>query len=256
MTAVSPATAALWERYREHRDPEARRELLEQHVALVHHVARSMSAKVGDAVPYDDLLGAGTIGLVQALEAFDPDRGFAFTTYAMQRIRGAMLDELRAADWRPRSVRTRGRQVAAAAEKLAARMGRTPRPQEVADELGVDLATYWAWRGDAEGGTLVAFDAEDLAREHEAPSLADVLCDPDAPCPSDGVDREDKCLMVQRAIESLAERQRLVLTLYYYEELNLKQIAEVLHVTESRVSQIRTAALARLRVALTEGRAA
>jgi RNA polymerase sigma factor for flagellar operon FliA len=237
----------LWHRYGVDGDAAARDTLIEQHLGLVRHAARELLQRVGDSVPFDDLVGAGSIGLIQALEGFDPSRGFAFTTYALQRIRGAMLDELRAADWRPRSVRTRGRMLQAAERTLESKHGRPAGHAEIAEAVGVDLETYWEWRGDMQCGTFVAFDGAGDGSEAHAPALANTLADPDARSADESIESDERKDQLREAITTLSPRYRLVLTLSYYEELTHRQIAEILHVTESRVSQIRTAALHKLR---------
>ncbi|MDZ4673134.1 MAG: FliA/WhiG family RNA polymerase sigma factor [Gemmatimonadota bacterium] len=244
------ATGALWARYRESGDPAARAEILSELMGLVHHTARQIARRVGDAVAYDDLVGAGSLGLVQAFGGFDPHRGVSFVTYATTRIRGAVLDELRAADWRPRSVRTRARELEAAAGELYARLGRPPRHVEVAEELDIDPATYWKWRSDAETGAVVPLDDRSPGPDGDRVPLADRLADPAAEAPDFAVEATERADQVQAAIRDLSEQQRTVLALCYYEGLSLRQVAEVLHVTESRISQIRTAAIRNLRARL------
>ena len=243
-----PAADLLWNHYRETADPATRAELLGQHIGLVHHVVRQIAARVGDAVTYEDLVGAGMVGLVVAFEAFDPQRAVAFTTYATQRIRGAVLDELRAADPRTRLVRTRARDIQAAERALARELDRPPRPEEVAERLGIDIESYWEWRQGTETPVHVALDAP-TGPSDRAPVLADII--PAAgPAPDAGLLAEEQLARVKDAIALLPEQQRTVLALCYYEELTLRQIAEVLHVTESRISQVRTAALKALRTQL------
>ncbi len=243
---------ALWRRYQETGDPDARSEILEQHLGLVHHAVRGVAARVGDAVEYDDLLGAGMLGLVQAIEAFDPDRGFAFPTYAMQRVRGSVLDSLRAADHRPRLARERLRRIDTATAELQRRLDRPPVASEIAAELEVDLDTFHQWRSNADRAVAVSFDAPVGSESNaEHPSLAETLSDDRIAAPDSSLEAEDRTRMLAAAIAELPEQQRMVLTLYFYEELNLRQIAEVLHVTESRISQVRTAALKTLRSQLT-----
>lgn len=252
-TAESPAspatnlTDALWQRYRATGDPAARTQLLDRYLGLVHHVARQVAARVSDMVEVDDLVSAGTLGLVQALEAFDLSRGLAFSTYAMRRIRGSILDELRSRDWVPRSVRSKGRQMATAVAQLEARLRRAPEPKEVADTLQIDLATYWRWREEIDGAVLVSLDGAVGGDQHETAPLSETLHDVNAIIPGESVLAEESVNTLRHAIGMLPPKERTVLALYYYEELNLRQIAEVLHVTESRVSQIRTQALKRLR---------
>lgn len=253
MTSVAASTTEeLWERYRRDGDPEARAAILSQLLGLVHHVARQIANRVGDAVDYDDLVGAGSLGLVQAIGGFDPDRGIAFSTYATTRVRGAILDELRAADWRPRSVRERARQIVLATRALREVLLREPTVDEVALSLEIDRETYWRWRGDAEGGTTVPLDTALAAEDGAGISRGERLADVEAPVPGERIEAEERAELVRRAIRELPERQRTVLALSHYEGLSQRQIAEVLHVTESRVSQIRTAAIRALRQQLVE----
>jgi RNA polymerase sigma factor for flagellar operon FliA len=250
MTAQT-VTDALWRRYRGTGDPDARTQLLDRYLGLVHHVARQVAARVSDVVEVDDLVSAGTLGLVQALESFDLSRGLAFSTYAMRRIRGAILDELRSRDWVPRSVRAKGRQLATAIAQLEGRLGRAPEPPEVAAALSLDMATYWRWREEVDGAVLVSLDGSVTLDRGESASLEETLSDVNARVPGQALTREESVASLRMAIGLLPPKERTVLALYYYEELNLRQIAEVLHVTESRVSQIRTQALKRLRQRMT-----
>ena len=237
-------TDNLWHRYRVEHDAAARAELLERHLGLVHHVAREVAAWVGQAVEVDELVSAGTLGLVQALGSFDLSRGLAFSTFASRRVRGAILDELRSRDWRPRSVRSRSRQIASTVARLEAEHGRATRPGEVAEAMGIDLETYWRWSSAAQVGPPISLESE--GPEDQGP-IGNALADPEAELPDAAVTQKDMTDQVRQSLESLPERERTVLALYYYEELNQQQIAEVLHVTESRVSQIRSRALRRLR---------
>jgi RNA polymerase sigma factor for flagellar operon FliA len=244
---VSGVTDALWIRYRDRGDPDARRRLLDTYLGLVHHSARELMPHGVRDIELDDLIGAGTLGLVQALEGFDPARGLAFSTYAMPRIRGAILDELRRRDWMPRTARLRTRHIGRARVALEQRLGREPLDRELAAELGVDEPTLERWLGDTRVRTMVALDTETRSDDGVGTPLAETIPDRRA------VDPEAACLKSEQleglgaAFAALPEKDRMVLTLYFYESLNLKQIGEVLHVTESRVSQLRTRALARLR---------
>lgn len=241
---MSDLTPALWARYRGEHDLAARAELLDRYLGLVYHAARELVRQLPPEIELDDLVGAGTLGLVQALEAFDLDRGLAFSTFAMPRIRGAMLDDLRRRDWTPRGVRTRRRRMHEAQAGLQQRLGRDPMAEEVASSLGVDLKTYWRWLGEVNGAGLVALEDRETGDSAGGPLE---LADPAAAEPGERLSYEQSLEGLRDALGSLPERERLVLALYFYEELNLKQIGEVLHVTESRVSQIRARALARLR---------
>jgi RNA polymerase sigma factor for flagellar operon FliA len=151
-------TDVLWVRYRSTGDSEARAQLLDRYLGLVHHVAREIGART-PAVEVPELVSAGTIGLIRALDSFDLSRGLAFSTYAVRRIRGAILDDLRSRDWAPRSVRAKNRTLLAVTATLQGRLGRAPEPREIAAALEIDLETYWQWRGAAEGGVMVSFEA-------------------------------------------------------------------------------------------------
>jgi len=243
-------TEALWDTYRADGCQKARAQLLDRYLGLVHHVAREIASRASQ-MELDDLVSAGTLGLVKALDSFDRSRGLAFSTYAVRRIRGAILDDLRSRDWIPRSVRVKGRKAAAAIAELERSLGRMPEPREVAATLGIELTVYFQWRAQIDGGVMVSFDASaDLGRRQTV-ALEETILDPDALLPGQELEADESVAQLRAMIGSLPERERTVLALYYYEEMNLRQIAEVLHVTESRVSQIRTQALRRLRERLT-----
>jgi RNA polymerase sigma factor for flagellar operon FliA len=249
----------LWARYRQNGDPQARTQLLDRFLGLVHHSAHQLARRISRDVEIDDLIGAGTLGLVQALEGFEPARGLAFSTYAMPRIRGSMLDELRTRDWMPRSIRMRSRQLQGARASLQHKLGRQPSHEEVAVALEIDLDTYWRWQEEVDGRVLLQLDATGDDGDESAPRLAERIADVLAGDPGDALDEQETIDRLREAFGRLAARDRIVLTLYYYEELNLRQIGEVMHVSESRISQIRTRALKRLRELVddyVEGRAA
>ena len=248
-TSKGTMPGELWQHYRETADPDARRQLLELYIGLVHHVAREMARRT-KAVELDDLISAGTFGLIRALDSFDLSRGLAFSTYAVRRIRGAILDDLRSQDWAPRAVRVKARRLQVATMALEYRLGRSPRPEEVAEQLDIDVSTYWRWRDDTASRTVVSYEGETGSRPTGATALQEVLEDPNTPTPGEDLGRREEIRILRDAIARLPEKERSVMALYYYEELNQRQIAEVMHVTESRVSQIRTQALKRLRTRL------
>lgn len=237
---------ALWQRYRATCDPRTRAELLDRYLGLVHHVAREVGART-PMVEIDDLVSAGTLGLIRALESFDLSRGLAFSTYAVRRIRGAILDDLRSRDWTPRSARVKSRRMLAVIGELQGSLGRAPEPREVAAALGIELETYWKWRACMDGGVLIPFDTVNPDSQHQALRLEETLNDPDALLPGQELLQLEQVAEVRDAIGRLPDKERTVLALYYYEELNLRQIAEILHLTQSRISQIRSQALRRLR---------
>lgn len=237
---------ALWARYRETGDARVRAQLLDRYLGLVHHSAHQLARRISRDVEIDDLIGAGTLGLVQALEGFDPGRGLAFSTYAMPRIRGSMLDELRSRDWMPRSIRMRCRQLGAARHKLQQKFGRQPSNEELAETLQIDMPTFFRWQEEVDGRVMLQLDGSGADDDHE-PRLSESISDLFAAGVGDALDQEESTDRLREAFQQLSGRDRLVLTLYYYEELNLRQIGEVMHVSESRISQIRTRALKRLR---------
>jgi len=244
-------SSALWARYRATGDPVARARLLEAHLGLVHHAARELTRRGLHTIDHDELVSAGTVGLVHALEGFDPKRGQAFSSYAMPRIRGAILDELRALDWRSRGGRARARRLDHVHAGLAQRLGREPSPDEVAAELGVDLDTYWRWRDERAAGPPVTLHVVRGGADAESRgAIAEELADPGTPDPADRVERDETRAALRDAFTALSEKDRLVLALSFEEGLTLREIAQLLHVTESRVSQLRTRALARLRGAI------
>lgn len=247
----APQADALWQRYRATSDPEARAQLLERYIGLVYHVAR----RIGARTPYvetDELASAGTLGLVHALESFDLSRGLAFSTYAVSRIRGAILDDLRSRDWPPRSVRVKARRMAQVTTMLEGKLDRAPEPREIAGALGIDLATYWDWHAAVHSGVVVSLEPMESGPYGPSVRLEETLADEAAPLPGDALIAHQQIAGVRAAIGRLPDKERAVLALYYYEELNLRQIAEVLHVTESRISQIRTQAMRRLRELLAD----
>jgi RNA polymerase sigma factor for flagellar operon FliA len=244
--SAGAAHASLWERYRSGGDMDARAELLQQYVPLVHFVARQLASRVA-AVELEELVSAGNLGLMRALEVFDLSRGLAFTTYAVPRIRGAILDDLRRRDWLPRSGRARARRLVAVRAELASRHQRPATHTEVAQELGLDLKAYWRWCDEL--APVVRTDAqatEGSAREREMDGAREL---PTAPhhSPDHDLLQEENKAELRKAVARLPERERSVLSLCYFEELTMKEVAAVLRVTESRVCQIRQRALRRLR---------
>lgn len=243
------ADASLWRRYRRG-DMAARTELLNRHVYLVRLLARKLATRIGGAVEVDDLMSAGTIGLVQALESFDISRGYSFPTFASRRIQGAMLDELRIRDWVSRSVRSKARQMSRASSRIESVMGRAAAPAEVAAVLSIDEPTYWSWRQSVDGAALISLEDTTDGEEGTTLDLGSRLAEPNSIDALMGLEQEERSGQLADSLARLPERERMVLMLYFYEELNLREIAGILHLTESRISQIRTSALQRLRQTL------
>jgi RNA polymerase sigma factor for flagellar operon FliA len=224
----------------------AREALLTQHLGLVHFVARQVFRTLSSEVDFDELVSAGTLGLIGALESFDRSRGLAFSTFAAPRIRGSILDELRRQDHVSRSVRRKARMVNAAREALMRTLGREPLDDELAAQLDLDLPSVWRWKREIEGAMLVSIERPSDGAGDRSAAPGDLLAG-DGPGIDELLNHEQEVGLLAVALAALGEQQRIVLTLHYYEELKLSEIAAVLGVTESRVSQIRSKALARLR---------
>lgn len=239
----------LWQSYQAGNET-ARNRLLEEHLGLVHHVARQISRTLAARADFDELVSAGTMGLMTALEGFDASRGHAFSTFAAPRIRGAILDELRKQDHVPRSIRRKTRDITAARESFQQSHGRPPEDRELAEALNVDMETLWRWQADVEGAHHIPLDRAPGERENTTPVPAEVLTAEEEGGVEDSLTHEQEVGHLRDAILKLKEQERIVLSLYYFEELKLHEIAKVLELTESRVSQIRSKALSKLRIDL------
>jgi len=235
--------------------PAERDALLTQHLGLVHHVARKLANRLSTAADLDELVGAGTVGLIQAVDSFDRGRGLSFSTYAVPRIRGAILDELRKQDHVPRNVRRRTREVSRARESLAATLRRAPTVDEMSRVLQVPTEMLRRWELDAEGAMVCSLD-QPMRGEPSGVTLGDTMTDERMASPDDVLTRDQEVEQLKTAIASLKEQERTVLALNFFEELKLQEIATVLGLSVCRISQIRTAALAKLRLRLSDLRAA
>ncbi|HBN16377.1 RNA polymerase sigma factor FliA [Pseudohongiella sp. SYSU M77423] len=225
-------------------------DLVIQHAPLVKRIAHHLLMRMPSSVQLDDLIQSGMIGLLEAARKYDVSKGASFETYAGIRIRGAMLDEIRRGDWAPRSVHRKNRQVAEAVKAIEARTGTDAKDHEIAAEMGVDLDTYYTILQDASGSRLFSFD--DLTQGGDDSSIE--VASGEVSGPSEELQEDNFREHLSEAIDGLPEREKLVLALYYDEELNLKEIGEVLGVSESRVSQIHSQAALRLRSRLQEWR--
>lgn len=251
---VEAGIVALWRAYGEHRDAALRERLVLHYAPLVKYVAGRVGTGLPAHVDAGDLVQSGIFGLVDAIDRFEPERGLKFETYAMQRIRGAILDDLRAQDWVPRSVRSRAREVERALERLEARLLRTASDAEVADELGLSVSDLRDLYAQLQLTSVVALD-ELVAVGRGGMSLAETLPDDSMPDPGAVMDGVENRRLLAQAVSQLIERDRLVVTLYYFENLTLAEIGEVLGVTESRVCQLHTRAVLRLRAKLLDASA-
>jgi RNA polymerase sigma factor for flagellar operon FliA len=239
----------LWRRYKASGDERARERLVVAYAPLVKYVAGRMSSGLPAHVEESDLISYGLTGLISAIQRFDLSREIKFETYAITRIRGAIIDELRTLDWVPRSVRARARDIERANMKLEAKFQRAPTDEEMASELEMSLGEFQDALLQISHSTIVALDelwnVSDSSGDQV--SLLDTLPDRDAPDPEAMVDQGEVRDRIADAIAALPEREKLVIALYYYENLTLREIGEVLGVTESRVSQLHTKAVLRLR---------
>ncbi len=219
--------------------------LVIRHAPLVKRIAYHLMSRLPPSVQADDLIQAGMIGLLEASRNYDAKQGASFETYAGIRIRGAMLDEIRKNDWAPRSVHRKARRVAEAVRKIENEKGRDARDNEVAEVLEMSLDEYHQVLQDASGYLVMSFDEMGVDDEAMATQVSDR-----SPSPFEGLQHEDFKKNLAESIAGLPERERLVMTLYYDEELNLREIGAVIGVSESRVSQIHSQALLRLQARL------
>jgi RNA polymerase sigma factor FliA len=239
----------LWRRYKASGDERARERLVVAYAPLVKYVAGRMGSGLPAHVEEADLISYGLGGLISAIERFDLEREIKFETYAITRIRGAIIDELRALDWVPRSVRARARQFERVNMKLEAKLQRAPTDEEMAQELEISVDEFQDALLQISTSTIVALDELWNVSDSsgDSVSLLDTLPDRAAPDPQALVDQSELRDRIADAIAALPEREKLVVALYYYENLTLREIGEVLGVTESRVSQLHTKAVLRLR---------
>jgi len=246
----------LWRRYKTDGDQRARERLVVAYSPLVKYVAGRMGAGLPAHIDEADLISYGLGGLIAAIERFDTSRDVRFETYAITRIKGAILDELRALDWVPRSVRARARQIERAHVKLEAKLQRAPTEEELAAELELSIDDFRDALLEIANTSISALDElwSSSDSSGDSISLLDTLRDPGAVDPERIVDQNELRDRVAEAVDRLPEREKLVIALYYYENLTLREIGEVLRVSESRVSQLHTKAVLGLRASFSQFR--
>lgn len=227
-----PPTGALWDRYLERRDPESRAALTEAYLSLVRYVVARMKPLLPDYLERDNLVQYGVFGLVDAIERFQPSRGVRFETFAVPRIKGAILDAVRSNDWAPRSVRAREKELALVSASLEARLKRAPTTDEILAEMGISRPAFENLRVQVAQGRVAELDHRD------ADLVSDDLSDPAA-----AYERTEELETLRQCIASLPQREQQVLALYYFDEMTLKQIGEVLGVTEGWVCKIHAKAI-------------
>ncbi|MBM3325415.1 MAG: FliA/WhiG family RNA polymerase sigma factor [Calditrichaeota bacterium] len=247
LAAAPEDVRELWLTYASGHDERTRERLMIHYIPLVKVVAGRMKVGLPGSVVFDDIVSAGLMGLLNCIDNFSPERGFKFETYAVPRIRGAILDGLRDADWLPRSARQKSRRLDQAMEKLTTENGRPPDDREVAQELGLEGDEYNRFMEQAGAAALVSLDTPIAGEEGETGSLHDVVADSQAGDPLAELIEKDAKKCAFQLLDELSEQERTIIALYYYEELTFREIGEVLGVTESRVCQIHTRVIATLR---------
>jgi RNA polymerase sigma factor for flagellar operon FliA len=238
---------SLWRAYRRTGDEALRERLVLTYAPLVKFVAGRLRATMPAHVDEEELISCGLLGLLSAIERYDPDREAKFETFAIQRIRGSILDGLRAQDWVPRSVRARARLIERTMASLQRDLGRTPSDAEVAAKLGVTLVELDEYLAEIGRTTLVSLDEIQQAPSENGDAVRDSIEDDLLVPVEEEVENADRSEQIAEAISQLPERERMIIALYYYEGLMLREIGEVIGVTESRVSQLHTKAVLRLR---------
>jgi len=242
----------LWIQYRRDKDPKIRESFIKQYAPLVKYVAGKVAVGMPHNVEFDDLVGFGVFGLLDAIDKFDPEKNVKFKTYAVTRIRGAIFDELRSIDWVPRSVRQKTREVEDTIGTLEAQLGRTATDQEIARAMGMDEEEFLKTMQRISSTSILSLnDVWFSGDENDKLSIGDSIESPSSLNPDVIVEKEEIRRVIVDAISELPEKEKKILVLYYYEDLTLKEIGQVLEVTESRVSQLHTKAILRLRSRLT-----
>jgi RNA polymerase sigma factor for flagellar operon FliA len=227
---------------------ESRDTALRRYFPLVKYVVDKIAAGLPKSIDRDDLINTALIGLFDALEKYDAERGTKFETYAIWRIKGAVLDELRTMDWASRTTRRKAREIERVSQRLDQKMGRGATEQEMADALGLSLHEFMRQLEEVRGTVLLSLDQSlQVDDEHDIAGLADMIEDSTVENTLVTIEREESRYFLLDLVNGLTEQERLVVALYYYEEMTLKEIGETLNISESRVSQIHTKAILRLK---------
>ncbi|MDP6230872.1 MAG: FliA/WhiG family RNA polymerase sigma factor [Nitrospinaceae bacterium] len=226
---------------------ENREEVIKQYSPMIKYVANRIAMRLPPHIEVDDLISVGVLGLIDAITKYDPTRGAKFKTYAEFRVRGAILDELRSMDWVPRSVRQKASNIDSVVQKLQSKLGRPPEDEEVAGEMGISLDQFFDTLNETKSMPVLSLEGLGIAKETgEQQSLLDCLAGKGDTDPQIQIRLNELKEIIAQAIDTLPEQARLMISLYYYEELTMKEIGAVLDVTESRVSQIHSKAVFRL----------
>ena len=237
--------AELWRQYKNEGSPEAKGVLIKECLPIVKSLAQRFSVYAAPCCGVDDLVSVGIIGLLDALEKYDPNMRASFKTYAKYRIRGAILDEIRNLQWTPRSVQEKIQNLRRSYSRLEQRLSRPPTEDELASEMNMDLSQFRKMLVQIGPSTMLAL-SQRPSTEEDTDSYEIIVEDPDAVYPIDEIILDEARTMLAEAISSLRERESIVITLYYYEEMTMKEIGEVMSLTESRICQIHSSALLNL----------
>ena len=243
---------ALWREYKKSKSPEIRNTFVRQYMPLVKYVAGKVHTGMPESVEYDDLVGYGQFGLLDAIEKFDPDVKVKFKTYAVTRIRGAIFDELREMDWVPRSVRQKSREIEDTIVDLEAKLGRTASDSEIAKAMNITEEEYLKQVTKISGTSVLSLnDVWYAGDDSDRMSIGDSIESPSSLNPDVMAEKEEIRRVIIKCINELPYNEKMVVVLYYHEDLTFKEIGQVLNVSESRISQLHSKAMLRLRAKLT-----
>lgn len=244
-SSVMQRQQELWKKYMETRDQAIKEQLIMEYAGLVKYVAGRLSVYFGSNVEYDDLVGYGVFGLIDAIDKFDLNKNVKFETYASLRIRGAIIDSIRDQDWAPRSLRKKSKDIERAYIEIENELGHSATDQEVAEKLGITTDELNKLLQEVNMSQMISL--EDYLEQNHETGFDPLSLDKDDDQPEARIETEELKKMLADAIEKLPEKERMVVTLYYYEELTLKEISLIMKVSESRVSQLHTKAILRMR---------
>ena len=238
----------LWAQLVKNKDNELRDYFVIKYSPLVKYVAGKGAMGMPQSIEFDDLVSYGVFGLIDAINKYDPARGIKFKTYAMTRIRGSIFDELRSIDWIPRSIRQKAKEIETTIAELENKLGRTVEDEEISKELGISIEEFHSILNKVSGTAMVSLnDIWYLGDDNDELSIMETLEAPDNMNPDVLIEKEEIKEHIVEAIKKLPDKEKKVIVLYYYEDLTLKEIGQVLDVTESRISQLHTKAILRLR---------
>lgn len=243
----------LWQEYKTTKDEKIREYFVRKYAPLVKYVAGRVAIGMPESADFEDLVSDGLVGLLDAIDKYEPERGIKFKTYAVTRIRGAIVDGLRERDWIPRSIRQKAKEIEECIFELERKLGRSAEDSEIAEAMGVSIEEYQKMVREIKGTTLLSLhEIWHIGSDDDEVPMIETLESPESLKPDIIVEKEEIKKIIVEALESLPAKEKEVIVLYYYEGLTLKEIGEVLNVTESRVSQLHTKAITRLRAKLSK----